>query len=1053
MVSTTTTSSPSHEHGPTLSLESLRHHLPLTSPIPTFATHPSLLDLANDATEHDLGRNPSLLTKWTHYIQLTTEQVGAALLSARGTQDHPIELDVLGYKLSSAQGRLGLQRLTDLYERALKHHPTSYSLWKAYLKQRSSFVLGRATHPVKLGTTKNARLQPDGRRGRSVVEYLQAGKGAVEELEQGERDVDAGWQGALDGVVGYDEWISLAAVHERALMCLPTMPRLWLSYLTLFLHPKCPPTLSHTHARRTFDRALRTLPSTLHDRIWKIYLDWAQSVVGGETAVRVWRRYLKCDPAPTAYYVQILLNLSPPRPLEASKLLLNLFQRAQNNEYKDPDGKSAYQLLGEWLDVCEKYPEEVGIELEESLEKEQERIKQAAEDKDKKEGAQETTVASVPPKAQRNGSGPGPSGFSDAPLDPLSSDLIDVEYYVRCAGLNVYLDQAGRLWTGLATYWIKRGEFDHARAIFEEGISTVVTLRDFTQLFDAYAEFSESYISGLMESLDDDEDENELDSRMVEFEKLMDRRPFLVNDVLLRRNPHDVQEWEKRVALHGDDDEAIAQTYNRAIKAIAPRKATTHFHTLWIHFAKFYEQGGSAAHSEKDLNGARKILDKATQVPFKKVDELAEIWCEWAEMEVRNEWVGCDLTEEACHSLLTLHGLDFLRNYDEAIKVMQRATTIPKKWKEISFHDEKLSPQARLFKSIKLWSFYVDLEESIGSVESTKAVYDQIFELKIATAQIVINYANFLEENQYWEESFKVYERGVDLFTYPIAFEIWNAYLSKFIKRYGGDKIERARDLFEQALQDCPAKFTKPLFLLYGQLEEEHGLAKRAMAVYDRATRAVESKDRMEMFTYYIAKATANFGLPATRPIYERAIEQLPDRQTAHMCLRFAALERKLGEIDRARAIFAHASQFCDPRVEPEFWNVWNTFEIETGSEDTFREYLRIKRAVQAAFNTEASYLAAKLQQVQQGGQKALEAVHGGVEVDPMAALDAATGHAPTTTPATTLAGFVKASSGSGLKGNADELSGTEAHLTGNQDEIVMDDDEDDDDKEEGDDE
>lgn len=69
------------------------------------------------------------------------------------------------------------------------------------------------------------------------------------------------------------------------------------------------------------------------------------------------------------------------------------------------------------------------------------------------------------------------------------------------------------------------------------------------------------------------------------------------------------------------------------------------------------------------------------------------------------------------------------------------------------------------------------------------------------------------------------------------------------------------------------------------------------------------------MFTYYIAKATANFGLPATRPIYERALEALPDKQTAEMCLRFAALERKLGEIDRARAIFAHASQFCDPSV------------------------------------------------------------------------------------------------------------------------------------------
>jgi hypothetical protein len=41
-------------------------------------------------------------------------------------------------------------------------------------------------------------------------------------------------------------------------------------------------------------------------------------------------------------------------------------------------------------------------------------------------------------------------------------------------------------------------------------------------------------------------------------------------------------------------------------------------------------------------------------------------------------------------------------------------------------------------------------------VESTKAVYDKIMELKIANAQTIINYAGFLEENKYFEESFKV---------------------------------------------------------------------------------------------------------------------------------------------------------------------------------------------------------------------------------------------------------------------------------------------------------
>lgn len=235
-----------------------------------------------------------------------------------------------------------------------------------------------------------------------------------------------------------------------------------------------------------------------------------------------------------------------------------------------------------------------------------------------------------------------------------------------------------------------------------------------------------------------------------------------------------------------------------------------------------------------------------------------------------------------------------------------------------------------MFKSIKLWSFYSDLEESIGSVESTKAIYDKIMELKIANAQVIINYATFLEENKYFEESFKVYERGIELFHFPIAFEIWNIYLSKFVKRYGGKKLERARDLFEQALENCPEKFCKPLFLMYAKLEEEHGLAKRAMGIYDRAATTVQASDKFDMFSIYIAKATANFGLPATRPIYERAIESLPDKQTAEMCRRFARMERKLGEIDRARAIYGHASQFCDPRIEPEFWTEWNAFESES---------------------------------------------------------------------------------------------------------------------------
>ncbi|KIY66119.1 spliceosome complex protein [Cylindrobasidium torrendii FP15055 ss-10] len=873
-------------------VEELTALLHLTFPTPSPVTHPDLLTVQDVHREEDLLRNPQSFRVWWSAIHSSREAYTSQIKTER-PPDLPEEVAALLGPLSTPLRRLSVQRLTYLYESALAQFPGSFKLWKSYLTMRMSFVLGRQIIKKRAGGKKKLPEMKDA-------------------LEEEKEDIEQ-WEGALDGVVGWEEWKALVATFERALMYLPKLPRLWLMYLSIFFHPQCPPMISYSHARHTFDRALRTLPPSLHSRIWVRYLLWSETR-GGATLVSVYRRYLAVDPSITEHFTKLLLapTVGPPRALEASKLLLALARKASRGEYTSPEGKSPYQLLGDFIDVVEKFSDDVGLDVEET---------QAVDNE------MDTTQA---------------EGKIDEDEDWRSPRKINIEKIIQNDGLAVYKDQAGRLWTGMATYWIKRGEFDRAKEIFEKGITSVLTIRDFTQIFDVYAEFCESLISAMMQSLQDEEDEEEaaemeaeLDTRMKDFEELMDRRPFLVNDVLIRRNPHDVQEWEKRVALWGEDDEKVAATYTRALESVSPRKATANLHRLYINFAKFYEEGGASGSAEPDLDSARKILEKATKVNFKAVDDLAEIWCEWAELELRHE------------------------NYDEAIRVMQRGAAVPKN-PRLNYHDHSLSAQARLFKSLKLWSFYVDLEESIGSVETTKQVYDKILELRIANAQVIVNYAAFLEENDYFEESFKVYERGVELFTFPVSFEIWNIYLAKFLKRFGGSKLERARDLFEQALEKCPPKFCKPLFLMYAQMEEDHGLAKRAMNVYDRATQVVQDEDKFEMFTVYIAKATANYGLPATRAIYERALEVLPDRQTAEMCLRFAALERKLGEIDRARAIYAHASQFCDPRTNPTFWQEWNAFEIDTGSEDTFREMLRIKRSVQAQFNTEASYLASQ---------------------------------------------------------------------------------------------
>lgn len=199
------------------------------------------------------------------------------------------------------------------------------------------------------------------------------------------------------------------------------------------------------------------------------------------------------------------------------------------------------------------------------------------------------------------------------------------------------------------------------------------------------------------------------------------------------------------------------------------------------------------------------------------------------------------------------------------------------------------------------------------------------------------------------------------------------------------------------------------------------------MRIYERATRAVADEDRADMFNLYITKSASNFGLPSTRPIYERAIAALPDKDARDMCMKFADMEKRLGEIDRARAIYGHASQFCDPRTSPAFWGKWEQFEVQHGNEDTFKEMLRIKRSVQAQYNTDVNFIAsqalARQQQAGDGGEV------DGEGADAMAALEREA-RAPV--------GFVAASTGP-QAGNIKDAAAAAA--TANPDAIDVDDD------------
>jgi hypothetical protein len=93
------------------------------------------------------------------------------------------------------------------------------------------------------------------------------------------------------------------------------------------------------------------------------------------------------------------------------------------------------------------------------------------------------------------------------------------------------------------------------------------------------------------------------------------------------------------------------------------------------------------------------------------------------------------------------------------------------------------------------------------------------------------------QEHAAWEEAFRVYERGVALFRYPHVKDIWAAYLAQFVARYKGTKLERARDLFRQALDQARRRAPSSAPPAPGRRRVAARVLASAMALQRAATR------------------------------------------------------------------------------------------------------------------------------------------------------------------------------------------------------------------------
>ena len=448
------------------------------------------------------------------------------------------------------------------------------------------------------------------------------------------------------------------------------MPRIWIEYCRFLMDQKL-----ITKTRHIFDRALMSLPVTQHEKIWEIYLDWVISLPTSQTAICVYNRYIKLNPDIREDFIEYLIDIK-----RFDEVVINTIELLDDDLFYSKKNKSKFDYWMLICDIISKYPEKV--------------------------------------------------------------NHLDCENIIR-NGLNKYTDEVGRLWISLCNFYIRQGLFDKARDIFEEGISKISTARDFSLIFNAYLKFEEEVVKNILEleneveekinneyeegldrllensfsqlklnnnqnnrspienSISNEEKENmkfDINLKLFKISNLIERRPFLLSDALIRQNPNNVKEWLKRIKLCKDDTELIISTYEKAIKTVVPVKAFGKAEQLYIEYAKFYE-------GIDDLEKANNTFYKATNQIFKTLESLTTIWCEWTEMHLRcgNHLDAYYIAKRGC----TNQNKRYRKNDQGKFFICNNL-------------DDNSQDMARYTKSLRLWSLYVDLEESFGTIENVK---------------------------------------------------------------------------------------------------------------------------------------------------------------------------------------------------------------------------------------------------------------------------------------------------------------------------------------------
>ena len=690
----------------------------------------------------------------------------------------------------------------------------------------------------------------------------------------------------------YDE---VNNIHEQALIYMLKMPLIWVKYIEFLMEQN-----QVTKTRQILNKALQMLPITQHKKIWEIYIPWVESLNGCyKSKIEIFRRYLKFNPDYKEKFIRYLVDIK-----EFTYAIELIIEILNDENFFSKENKSQYYY---WVMICQiinNYPEQINLD--------------------------------------KNGKN------------------INIDKLIR-HGIQKYTDEVGNLWVTLANYYIKLGLIDKVREIFEEALEKVLTVRDFSLVFNAYLNFEKNIMK---QNLFNDEDEGDMDfeeeikneknddSKLNNFEikelenaldelnikeigknnkdkkrrksknkelleesnnniddkkfnlirvnNLIQRRPFLLNSTILRRNPNNCNEWLKRIDLSKEkkDFNFIKNMYEEALNTIKINEAYGKLSDIYISYAHFYEENN-------DIKKANEIFYKGCNLNYKKTEENINIWCIWCEMNVRQ------------------------RRYKDAYKIIKFICT------------NNINKYYRYNRNLKLWSLYVDLEANLNSNNEKEVIniYNKMIEYKIANIETIFNYVTYLEKINNYDKIYNIYEQSMDLFNWPNVYDLCICYVIDYINHFKDTKIEIFRDIIQNII--IASGHMKIFYYIYAFYEEKYGLFNHCIDILKEASQNVKEEEKPEVHSVIIAKTAKYFGIGKIRLAFDDAMNNLERSYVLEIGLKYIAIEIKLKEINRARGIFKYLGKLFNPdnkEYKEEFWEMWDNFEKLYGDANTYQD-------------------------------------------------------------------------------------------------------------------